>query len=148
MTNNLPPGPWNYMPNEHDDWGWLRDANGNVFMNTCGNNAADFAFSHRYGTPEYKAGPPQARAIAELLIRAEREADETRLTIEDVERMLGKECEDDMDTVDVANISFEASSDGIEVWRFNSSSADHVATIKTHGEFRTFCRLFGIEVGA
>lgn len=76
------------------------------------------------------------------------ENDPTPLTIEDVERMLGKECDDDMDTVDVGNVSFEASADVIEMWRFNDSSADHVATLTTHGEFRTFCRLFKVEVKA
>lgn len=24
------PTPWAYRPNEHDDWGWIRDADGNL----------------------------------------------------------------------------------------------------------------------
>lgn len=30
MTADLPPGPWRYMPDEHDDWGYVRDANGDI----------------------------------------------------------------------------------------------------------------------
>ena len=82
---SLPPGPYRYMPYEHDQWGFVRDADGNIVANTspphvsqafgetCAKKYGDWLF----GAPDYHAGPPQALAVAELLIRAEREQDAT-----------------------------------------------------------------------
>lgn len=80
---NLPPGPWKYRPDRYDDWGWVRDADGNVVADTCPVQLiGPHKSQHAYNTLEYHAGPPQARAVAELLIRAEREADETPASFE------------------------------------------------------------------
>lgn len=65
------PLPWSYMPDEHDDWGDVRDGNGRLVVRTCTNGLAkDFSDAN----PEYdesrKLGPPQARLLAEILIDA------------------------------------------------------------------------------
>lgn len=77
----LPKGPWAYRPDKHDDWGTVRDADGHPVANTCPPGLAqDFRDARLQQAPSvtaWKAGPPQARAIAELLIRAELEADPT-----------------------------------------------------------------------
>lgn len=115
--NNLPPGPWAYDS----------DAN-------CVRSAIGVAFCMAN------------KALADLLIRAEREADETPLTIEDVERMLGRKRANDMQIFDVsAEWRFEDTGRGWDAWDWYGDPCN-VATLKTHGEFRTFCRLFGIEV--
>lgn len=68
----LPSGPYRYRPNEYDDWGFVRDANGRLIANTCpGAMAREFYDSVKFGGPEWEAGPPQARAVAQLLIDAE-----------------------------------------------------------------------------
>jgi len=85
---NLPPGPYRYRPEEHDDWGFVRDANGDIVANTCSPGLADkFSVENSHisvhGSPsKWHDGPLQARAVTELLIRAQREADETELTAE------------------------------------------------------------------
>jgi hypothetical protein len=65
----LPPGPWTYMSGQpYSDWGYVRDANGNMVANTC---PGWLAHEFREANPQYgdvrDAGPPQARAVAELL---------------------------------------------------------------------------------
>jgi len=30
LLQHLPPGPWAYRPDEYDDWGFVRDANGHL----------------------------------------------------------------------------------------------------------------------
>lgn len=79
----LPPGPWTYQTAEHDDWGTVRDANGYIVAKTCtGMEGSDFYASVKYGGEEWKAGPPKARAVAELLIEAERLSDPTPIDAE------------------------------------------------------------------
>ena len=76
----LPPGPYRYMPLEHDQWGFVRDASDNVVAVTCSpHEGEEYYKSVTFGSPEWKAGPDKARAVAELLIRAEREADATAI---------------------------------------------------------------------
>jgi hypothetical protein len=146
MTTNLPSGPWRYMPNEHDDWGCIRDSNNRTVANTCPPWLADgFQGEYEYGSPSRGAGPPQARALAELLIRAEREADPTPLTPEMMPATLKvnagwfldfdwhcKKC--------TVFIRYETGGDGCG-W-----NAVELMTINTMGEFRTFCRLLKSEV--
>jgi len=120
MTNNLPPGPWRFcVESVHGGQCMLfRDAGGNAI---------------------YVHESP----IRELLIRAEREADPTRLTIEDVERMLGRKRHSKMAIVDGGRFGFCF---GMGLHCSICADCGVVGCLKTHGEFRTFCRLFGIEV--
>lgn len=71
-TEHLPPGPWRYMPNRHDDWGMVRDGNGLPIADTCPTGlAAKFSLQHTEFDEVRRRGPPQARAVAELLINAQ-----------------------------------------------------------------------------
>lgn len=70
---HLPKGPYEYRPWKHDDWGIVRDRNGNVIANTC---PAWLASEHGYRTD--LAGPPQAAAVAQLLIDAREVIDQSR----------------------------------------------------------------------
>ena len=72
----LPPGPWSYRPNMHDDWGFVRDSAGAIVAHTCPVGVAQaFTEATKRNAPEWDAGPEHARAVAEFMIRAEREAD-------------------------------------------------------------------------
>lgn len=70
----LPPGPLTYMTGQYDDWGQVRDAKGQLVADTCpGMNWHEFSEAHPVFDDVRKAGPPEARAIANLLIWAERQ---------------------------------------------------------------------------
>lgn len=75
-NGNLPPGPWGYMTMKNDDWGYVRTPENDIVANTSTSAegrefydsvCAEFGF----GSPEWKAGPAKARAVAELLIWAQ-----------------------------------------------------------------------------
>jgi hypothetical protein len=123
MTTNLPPGPY------RNDSGPIRDAEGIIIADVYGRG--DIPGSHS--------------AIADLMIRAEREADQTPLTPEMMPATLKvnagwfldfdwhcKKC--------TVFIRYETGGDGCG-W-----NAVELTTLNTMGEFRTLCRLFGIEV--
>jgi len=63
------PLPWAYRPEKHDDWGFVRDARGGLVLSTCPSGlAADFSKANLDYNETRKAGPQQARFLAELLI--------------------------------------------------------------------------------
>ena len=73
MNTYLPPGPWRYRPEKHDDWGCVRDADGNPVASTCPPGVGNaFCEAHPTFDDVRWSGPQQARSVAELLIWAER----------------------------------------------------------------------------
>lgn len=78
------------------------------------------------------------------------ECDPTPLTIEDVERITGQPRQEDMETVCIGNIDFGVCGGVVDVAIYDTAPCRVVftSTLKTHGEFRTFCRMFRIEVKA
>jgi hypothetical protein len=149
----LPPGPWAYRPERYDDWGTVRDAEGHPVANTCPPGLAqDFKDERRNQPPSvtlWKAGPPQARAVAELLIRAEREADPTPVD-EAIADSLGwtRFESDKLTTWDAPmghlRVLHFTSSDRPANWVFYVGLKHFVAP--TVGQVRTAARLFGIEL--
>ncbi len=67
----LPEGPWRYMPDKFDDWGQVRSPDGMLVADTCpGMNGEEFSRANPGWGDVRRAGPPEARAIAALLIWA------------------------------------------------------------------------------
>lgn len=65
------PLPWRYMPDETYDWGVVHDASGELVINTCMPKLhKEFWGKFHHTSPEFKAGPPIARQLAEMIIRA------------------------------------------------------------------------------
>jgi hypothetical protein len=60
--SKLSPAPWHARPNENDDWGCLRDANGDYIANMAASGLyMEFADKTPWG-PERMAGPPTVAA--------------------------------------------------------------------------------------
>lgn len=49
------PTPWALKPHEHDDWGWIRDADGNLACIARGRDDKDFDQHRRDRTDPYAA---------------------------------------------------------------------------------------------
>lgn len=147
MTN-LPPGPYQYRSKGGDVPGMIRDSDGELCAYTCPFGLSGVFPEHSNGETRRQPSLEQARAIAELLIRAEREHDPTPLTIDHVEQMLGKKVGDDLHFIVEGGsiIEFEWYEWEVLAWLDDGGREPmRMMTLKTHGQFRTFCRLFGIE---
>lgn len=145
---DLPPGPWRYMPDKHDDWGHVRDANGDLVADCCSSKlGSDFRESYDGDNDrEWREGPPQARAVADLLIQARAERDETPLTKEDFIRFGATTFEvrhfreGKVQSTELLMLEKFAWQDGMCRHAYGS--------IETIGELRNWCRLLGIPLPA
>lgn len=151
--SDLPSGPWRYRPNEHDDWGFVRDASDQLVANTCPPWLAEDFQSTPFGTPERESGPPQARGVAALLIRAEREADPTPLDVAWLVSM-GGEIVKNLDYLISVAFKITGKSDISVVWcpddrrsiQELSYGLLYKIPVPTRGAFRTAMRVLGITI--
>lgn len=147
----LPPGPWQYCPWEHD-YCIVRAPDGEIVASILAPmKQSEFYASVPRGSPEAEAGPPKARAIAELMIRAEREADPTPLDaawllsvgFKAVPSDMGPEYHDHYQLGRLNLWQFHGAGPGDGEWLVND--ADWIA-IRTRGQLRRLAACLGITL--